>query len=64
MNVLFISYDGMTDPLGGSQVIPYLRGLAAHGHSITIVSAEKPERRLKHGAHLPSRPSMNPREEA
>jgi len=40
--VLYISYDGMTDPLGQSQVIPYLKGLAAYGHAISIVSAEKP----------------------
>jgi len=41
--VLYISYDGMTDPLGQSQVIPYLKGLSQLGHSILIVSAEKPE---------------------
>src|ERR1044071_5608677 len=42
-NVLFISYDGMTDALGQSQVIPYLSGLSDLGHSITIISAEKPK---------------------
>lgn len=42
--ILFISYDGMTDPLGQSQVIPYLAGLSAHGYSFTILSCEKPER--------------------
>jgi glycosyltransferase involved in cell wall biosynthesis len=41
--VLFISYDGMTDPLGRSQVLPYLSGLAARGHRITILSCEKPQ---------------------
>ena len=40
--VLYLSYDGMTDPLGGSQVLPYLVGLAALGHRITLVSLEKP----------------------
>jgi hypothetical protein len=35
--VLYLSYDGMTDPLGQSQVIPYLKGLADAGHQITIV---------------------------
>lgn len=44
MKILYISYDGMTDPLGQSQVIPYLKGLAAKGHQITIVSCEKPLR--------------------
>ena len=44
MRALFISYDGMTDPLGRSQVLPYLVGLAARGHEITLLSCEKPER--------------------
>lgn len=41
INTLYISYDGMTDPLGESQVIPYLKGIAKAGFSITILSAEK-----------------------
>ena len=44
MKVLYISYDGMTDPLGQSQVIPYLIGLTKKGHEISIVSCEKQER--------------------
>ena len=43
-NVLYISYDGMTDNLGQSQVIPYLRGLSVEGFSITLLSFEKKER--------------------
>ncbi len=39
--VYFLSYDGMTDPLGQSQVIPYLSGLRKKGFDITIVSFEK-----------------------
>jgi glycosyltransferase involved in cell wall biosynthesis len=39
--VLFISYDGMTDPLGQSQVIPYLQGLNRAGYSIFLLSCEK-----------------------
>lgn len=31
----------MTDPLGQSQVIPYLQGLSKKGYKITILSAEK-----------------------
>ena len=42
--ILFISYDGLTDPLGQSQVIPYLIGLSANGYQITILSCEKKER--------------------
>jgi glycosyltransferase involved in cell wall biosynthesis len=41
-NVLFISYDGMTDPLGQSQVIPYLQGLSKQGYTIFLLSCEKP----------------------
>ena len=41
MNTLYISYDGMTDPLGQSQVLPYLIFLAGKGYNITILSAEK-----------------------
>lgn len=43
-NVLYISYDGMTDSLGQSQVLPYLKGLSQLGYSITLISCEKPER--------------------
>ena len=42
--VLYLSYDGITDPLGGSQVLPYLAGLARRGHLITLISFEKPAR--------------------
>jgi len=34
----------MTDPLGQSQVIPYLTGLTQHGHSFHLISCDKPER--------------------
>lgn len=44
MKILFISYDGMTDPLGQSQVIPYLEGISASGHRVWLLSFEKPER--------------------
>ncbi len=45
---LFISYDGMTDPLGQSQVIPYLAGLVRKGHKVVLLSCEKPEVFEKH----------------
>jgi glycosyltransferase involved in cell wall biosynthesis len=38
---LFISYNGMLDPLGQSQVIPYLRELAKRGMSFTLLSFER-----------------------
>jgi glycosyltransferase involved in cell wall biosynthesis len=34
----------MTDPLGQSQVLPYLKGLSQKGYRITLLSCEKPER--------------------
>ncbi len=39
--VLYISYDGMTDPLGQSQVLPYLVALSEKGYKFTILSFEK-----------------------
>ena len=39
--ILFISYDGMTDPLGQSQVLPYLQGLSRAGYKIFLLSCEK-----------------------
>jgi glycosyltransferase involved in cell wall biosynthesis len=43
-NILYLSYDGLTDPLGQSQILPYLAGLSEAGYSITIISFEKPYR--------------------
>ena len=39
--VLFISYNGMLEPLGQSQVIPYLRELAKRGVEFTLLSFER-----------------------
>jgi glycosyltransferase involved in cell wall biosynthesis len=44
MSAIYVSYDGALDPLGTSQVVPYVVGLAARGVSMTLVSFEKPER--------------------
>lgn len=41
---LFITYDGLLDPLGGSQILPYVRGIAAHPRPVHVLSFEKPER--------------------
>ena len=43
MKVLYLTYDGLTDPLGQSQVLPYIQKLAAKGVSYTVVSFEKQE---------------------
>lgn len=42
MTVLYITQNGVTEPIGRSQIAPYLLGLAEHGHSIHVLSAEKP----------------------
>ena len=41
MRILYITYDGLTDPLGTSQILPYLVGLSESGHQITVLSTEK-----------------------
>ena len=33
----------MTDPLGQSQVLPYIEGLSKQGYQFTLISCEKPE---------------------
>lgn len=50
--VLYISYDGMTDPLGQSQVLPYLRGLSKRGYRISLISCEKKERFGLYGGEI------------
>jgi glycosyltransferase involved in cell wall biosynthesis len=44
MRVVYVSYDGALDPLGASQIMPYLRGLSARGVHFSLVSFEKPAR--------------------
>jgi glycosyltransferase involved in cell wall biosynthesis len=51
-NILYISYDGMTDPLGQSQVLPYICGLSQKGYRYTLLSCEKPERYATHRATI------------
>lgn len=41
---LYLSYDGLLDQLGASQILPYLLSLADTGYRFTVVSFEKPER--------------------
>ena len=42
MNVLYLSYTGLLEPLGQSQIFAYLRVLSRE-HRITVVSFEKPD---------------------
>jgi glycosyltransferase involved in cell wall biosynthesis len=45
--ILYITYDGLSDPLGQSQILPYIKGLAAQGYKFTILSFEKKDRYLR-----------------
>ena len=47
MKILYVSYDGLTDPLGQSQVLPYLVKLRKLNYEITILSTEKKNNFLK-----------------
>lgn len=38
---LYLTYDGLTDPLGQSQILPYLIGLEQKGWDFSIISFEK-----------------------
>jgi glycosyltransferase involved in cell wall biosynthesis len=40
--VLHVSYDGLLEPLGEAQLVPYVEGLARHGFEIGVLSFEKP----------------------
>jgi glycosyltransferase involved in cell wall biosynthesis len=42
-SILYLSYDGLTDPLGQSQIVPYLNGLADEGWKLHVISFEKKE---------------------
>ena len=50
--VLYVSYDGMTDPLGEGQVINYLLGLTKNGYAFDILSFEKTDKFEKQGPRI------------
>ena len=58
MNVLCITYDGLLDPLGNSQILPYIKGISTHQDGVVILSFEKPER-FSQGQRLISSEIMN-----
>lgn len=39
--VLFVTYNGLLEPIGQSQIVPYLKGLARQGFSLGVLSFEK-----------------------
>ena len=50
--VLYITFDGLLDPIPYSQVIPYLEGFAADGCQMHVLSYEKRESREREGRVL------------
>ena len=41
-NIIYLSYDGITDPLGQSQILPYIFGInKVDAYKLTIISFEK-----------------------
>ncbi|MFT7588934.1 MAG: glycosyltransferase involved in cell wall biosynthesis, partial [Limisphaerales bacterium] len=51
-HAFFLMYDGLTDPLARSQVIPYLIGLTKQGYRFTIHSCDKPDRMERFEARI------------
>ncbi len=47
-HILFVSYDGMTDSLGQSQVLPYIREISKKDYRYTLISFEKEARYQQH----------------
>jgi len=45
--ILYVTYDGLSDPVSQSQVLPYLEKLSQNGISYHILSFEKKERLAK-----------------
>ena len=44
LNVVYVTYDGLLNQLGATQVLPYVEGLADRGVAFTLISFEKRER--------------------
>jgi hypothetical protein len=50
--VLYLTYDGLLDPLGGSQIIPYVKGLSSPSRKFYILSFEKRKRIIDSAAAM------------
>lgn len=50
--VLYFSYDGLSDSLGASQVVPYVVGLGRRGFRMHVVSFEKPDASEENRRHV------------
>jgi glycosyltransferase involved in cell wall biosynthesis len=50
--ILYLTYDGLTDSLGQSQILAYLKRLKKFGNKIIILSYEKADLFIKEGARV------------
>lgn len=48
--ILYITFDGMLEPLGRSQVLGYLQGMSKQGLRFVLISLERPEDLQNHSA--------------
>ncbi len=48
--ILYITYDGLLDPVARSQVLPYLKKLASREFNISVISFEKNDKLERHAA--------------
>jgi hypothetical protein len=53
-NTVYISFDGLSDPLGQSQILPYLLGLSVNGYRIHVFSCEKEKNLTKEKTRIES----------
>ena len=44
--ILYITYDGLLDPLGQNQILPYILGLNSNGYKFVILSFEKDDKNI------------------
>lgn len=52
MKIVYLSYDGLCDPLGSAQILPYIKGLTQPDLRYTIISLEKEHRFQAQGHSL------------
>lgn len=52
MKALYISYDGLLDQIGSSQILPYIKDISRYTEQIYVVSFEKKEKYESHGNNM------------
>jgi hypothetical protein len=51
-NILYITYDGLLDPLGASQILPYIKAISSYQNSMHVLSFEKNNKLLCDGESM------------